>query len=191
MMGQQLGFLDRDATLHNVFFAFVPDAAMAACAVGIARDVRRCLRLTATPIPPERLHVSLLSVGGFSGACPPTVIDAALRAAGTVSMAPFKIEFDRVASFSGGHGKRALVLTGGEGLDGAVTLRKALSKAITKVGLRLQPQSGSSPHLTMMYDDRVRDSFPIKPIRWTVSRFALVDSLIGQSRHMHLGQWSL
>lgn len=57
-MGQQLSFLDRDATLHHVFFAFLPDAAMAACAVGIACDVRRRLGLTATPIPPERLHVS-------------------------------------------------------------------------------------------------------------------------------------
>ncbi len=26
-MGQQLSFLDRDATLHNVFFAALPDAA--------------------------------------------------------------------------------------------------------------------------------------------------------------------
>ncbi|MGQ0672675.1 MAG: 2'-5' RNA ligase family protein [Hyphomicrobium sp.] len=183
--------MDRDATLHNVFFAFVPDAAMAACAVGLARDARRYLGLTATPIPPERLHVTLLSVGVFSGACPPSAIDAAMRAADTVSMAPFKIEFDRIASFSGGHGKRALVLTGGDGLDGLVTLRKALSKAMTKVGSRLQPQSGSSPHLTMMYDDRVCDSFPIEPLSWTVSGFALVDSLVGQSRHMHLGQWSL
>ncbi|MEQ1578070.1 MAG: 2'-5' RNA ligase family protein [Hyphomicrobium sp.] len=133
----------------------------------------------------------LLSVCDFFGRCPPAVIDNAMRAASTVSMAPFKVEFDRVASFSGGHGKRALVLTGGDGLDGLVTLRKALRQAMTKAGSRLQPQSGSSPHLTMMYDDRACDSFPIEPISWTVSRFVLVDSLVGQSRCMHLGQWSL
>lgn len=190
LMGQQLSFLGRDATLHNVFFAVLPDATIAARTVGIACDVCRRLVLTATPIPPERLHVSLLSVGGFSGSCPPAVIDAAMRAAGTVSIAPFKVEFDRVASFSGGHGKRALVLTGGDGLDGLVTLRKAVSHAMTKAGLRLRPQSGSSPHLTMMYEDRTCD-FPIEPIGWTVSRFVLIDSLVGQSRHMHLGHWSL
>jgi len=41
----------------------------------------------ATPIPPERLHVSLPSVGGFSGPCPPATIDAATRAADTASLA--------------------------------------------------------------------------------------------------------
>lgn len=98
---QQLELLSRDATQHNVFLAALPDATMSVSAGGVALDVRRRLRLTATPIPPERLHVSLLSVGGFSGSCPPAVINAAIRAAGAVSMAPFRAEFDRVASFSG------------------------------------------------------------------------------------------
>lgn len=190
-MDQQLELLSRDATLHNVFFAAVPDATMSAGAGEIARDVCRRLRLTATPIPPERLHVSLLAVGGFSGSCPPAVIDAAMRAASTVSMAPFRVEFDRVTSFSGGHGKRALVLTGeGDGIAGLVALGRALNQAMMKAGLRLPQQSGSSPHLTMMYESRTCD-FAIEPIGWTVSRFVLVDSLIGQSRHVHLGQWSL
>ena len=33
LMGQQLSFLGRDATLHNVFFAALPDAAMAVRAI--------------------------------------------------------------------------------------------------------------------------------------------------------------
>jgi 2'-5' RNA ligase len=190
-MDQQLELLARDATLHNVFFAAVPDVTMSAGAGEIARDVCRRLRLTAPPIPRERLHVSLLSVGGFSGSCPPAVIDAAMRAGGTVSMEPFRVEFDRVASFSGGLGKRALVLTGeGHGIAGLVTLGRALSHTLMKAGLKLPRQSGSSPHLTMMYENRTCD-FPIGPIGWTVSRFVLVDSLVGQSRHVHLGQWSL
>ena len=53
-----------------------------------------------------------------------------MRAAGAVSMAPFQVEFDRVASFSGGRGRRALVLTGeGEGIAGLVMLGRALSQA--------------------------------------------------------------
>ncbi len=191
-MDQQLEFLSRDATLHNVFLAALPDATMSVGAGGIARDVRRRLRLTATPIPPERLHVSLLSVGGFSGSCPPAVIDAAMRAAGTVSMAPFRAQFDRVASFSGSHGQRALVLTGdGDGIAGFIRLQEALKHALMKAGLRLPRQSGFSPHLTLMYDENRTCDFPIEPIGWTVSRFVLVDSLVGQSRHVHLGQWFL
>ena len=190
-MGQQLELLSRDATLHNVFLAALPDTTMAAHAAGIARDLHRRLGLAATPIPRDRLHVSLLSVGGFSGSCPPAVIDAAMRAAGTVSMAPFKVEFDRVASFSASHGQRALVLTGdGEGVAGFMRLQEALKHALMKAGLRLPRQSGSSPHMTMMYENRTYD-FPIEPIGWTVNRFVLVDSLVGQSRHVHLRQWFL
>lgn len=191
-MDQQLELLSRDAAQHNVFFAALPDATMSAGAGEIARDVRRRLRLTATPIPPERLHVSLLSIGGFSGSCPPAVIDAAMRAAGTVSMAPFRVEFDRFASFSGGHRQRALVLTGnGDGVAGFMRLQEALKHALTKAGSRPPRQSCPSPHLTMMYDESRTCDFAIEPIGWTVSRFVLVDSLVGQSRHVHLGQWFL
>jgi len=189
-MSEQLCFWDNDPTLHNVFFAALPDTTMVASSGRIAGNVIRRLGVTATPIPPERLHISLLFVGGFSGACPSAVIDAAMMAAGTVSTAPFRVEFDRVASFSGGHGKRALVLTGGDGVAGLVTLRTALSQAMMKVGLRPRQRSGISPHLTMMYADR-KCEFPIEPTGWTVTRFVLVDSLFGQSRHVHLGQWSL
>lgn len=190
-MNQQLRFWDPDPTLHNVFFAALPDAAMAGGAKRISSEVRRRLGLTAMPIPAERLHVSLVPVGGFSGSRPSAVIDAARMAANAVSMAPFRVEFDRVTSFSGGHGKRALVLTGsGDGVAGLVTLQKALSQAMTKAGLSVRPRPSFSPHLTMMYAARDCD-FVIEPIGWTVSRFVLIDSLVGQSRHVHLGQWPL
>ena len=107
-------------------------------------------------------------------------------------MTPFKVEFDRVVSFSGNHGQRALVLTSdGDGVAGFMRLQEALKHALMKAGLRLPQQSSSSPHLTMMYDENRTCDFAIEPIGWTVSRFTLVDSLIGQSRHVHLGQWFL
>ena len=190
-MDDQFELLDRDQTLHNVFFAALPDATMNAGAGETARDMRRRFGLTATPIPQERRHVSLLSLGGFSGSCPPAVIDAAVRAGAAVSMAPFLAEFDRVASFSASHGQRALVLTGdGGGIAGFMRLQEVLKHALIEAGLRLPRQSGSTPHLTVMYESRTCD-FAIEPISWTVSRFALVDSLVGQSRHVRLGQWLL
>ena len=141
------------------------------------------------PIPSERLHVSLLSVGGFSGSCPPAIIDAAMTAAGTISVAPFRVEFDRIASFSGGRGKRAIVLTGeGEGIDGLEMLGCRLSQAMAVAGVRLPQQPASTPHLTMMYENQ-DCGHAIEPIGWTVNRFVLVDSLFGHSRHVHLGEW--
>ena len=192
LMDEQFELLGRDATRHNVFFAALPDAAMSASAGGTVRDARRRLGLSATPVPPERFHASLLSVGGFSGSCPPAVIAAATRAAGIVSMAPFKVAFDRVASFSGSHGQRALVLTGdGDGVAGFLRLKEALRHALMKAGLRLPRQPNSSPHMTTAYIENRTFDFCIEPIGWTVSRFVLIDSLIGQSRHEHLGQWLL
>jgi 2'-5' RNA ligase len=191
-MGRRFDFFCVDETQHNVFFAALPDAAMSARAGEIAHDLCQRLGFSATPIPPERFHVSLISVGGFSGSCPPTVIDAATRAAGTVSTAPFRVEFDRIASFSGSHGQRALVLTGdGDGVAGLMRLQGVLKHALMKAGLRLPRQPNSSPHLTMMYVENRTCDFAIEPIGWTVSRFVLVDSLVGQSRHANLGQWHL
>ncbi|MEQ1713197.1 MAG: hypothetical protein ABL908_17590, partial [Hyphomicrobium sp.] len=98
----------------------------------------------------------------------------------------------RVASFSGSHGQRALVLTGdGDGVAGFMRLQEVLNHTLMKAGLRLPRQTGSSPHLTVMYDENRTVDFAIQPIVWTVSRFVLVDSLVGQSRHVHLGQWFL
>lgn len=191
-MGLQCEFFERDETQHNVFFAVVPDAVMSAGAGEVARNARRRLGLSGAPIAAERLHVSLLPVGGFSGSCPPAVIDAAMRAAGIVAMAPFRGEFDRVASFSARHGQRSLVLTGdGDGVAGFTRLQEALMHALMKAGLRLPRQPNSSPHLTMMYvEDRLFD-IAIEAIGWTVDHFVLVDSLFGQSRHVRLGQWDL
>ncbi len=189
-MDRQIELLGRDPILHNLFFAVLPDTVTSMSAEEVAHNVRRRVGSMATTIPPERLHVSLLSLGGFAGSCPPAVIDSASRAADTVSMPPFRLEFDRVASFSGGRGKRALVLTGGDGLAGIVALRETLSQAMMKAGLRFPRQSGFSPHMTMMYESRTCD-FAVEPIAWTVNRFVLVDSLVGQSRHLHLRQWSL
>jgi 2'-5' RNA ligase len=147
LMDKQLELLGRDATRHNVFFAALPDAVMSANAEGTVRDARRCLGLSATPIPPERLHVSLISVGDFSGSCPHAVIDEATRAAGIVSMAPFKVEFDRVASFPGSHGQRALVLIGDvDGVADFMRLQGVLKHALMKASLRLPRQK--APCLT-------------------------------------------
>ncbi|MFN0219242.1 MAG: 2'-5' RNA ligase family protein [Hyphomicrobium sp.] len=188
-MNAQLRLWDDDPVLHNVFFG----TRAAAAVVPITRagqDLVRSQRLVAKLLPPERLHVSLCAVGGFSGACPPAVINAAKAVADTVSMDPFTVSFDRVASFAGGNGRRALVLTGGEGVAGLVQFQKTLGLTLNKAGLGLRQKDRFTPHVTMMYADHMCD-FPIEPISWTVDEFVLVDSLWGQSRHVQLGRWPL
>lgn len=189
-MSAQFELLDRVPIQHNVFFASQPAAAASVRIVRLAQDVvgHRCLG--ARLLPPERLHVSVLAIGGFVDPLPSALIDEVKAIAGTVPMAPFDVVFDRVASFNGGHGKSALVLTGHEGVAGLVVLQEALILALSKAGVRVRPTKPFKPHVTMAYADRTSE-FSIEPISWTVNEFVLVDSLVGLSRHILLGRWAL
>lgn len=185
-MSLQLRFFEGPGTRHNVFFAVQPAAAVGLHIAGRAREYVGRLRSGVRFLRPEQLHMSLLPVGAFDGALPSHIVDEAKAMAGTVSMAPFEVVFDRVASFGGG----ALVLTGGAGIAGIVRLREALILALSKGGVSARPSKSFTPHLTMAYADR-RCEFSIEPMCWPVSEFVLVDSLVGQSRHIVLGRWPL
>jgi len=45
--------------------------------------------------------------------------------------------------------------------------------------------------VTLLYDDVLVQERAVEPIRWTVSEFVLVHSLLGQTRHIPLARWSL
>jgi 2'-5' RNA ligase len=45
-----------------------------------------------------------------------------------------------------------------------------------------------TPHVTLLYDARDVDEYPIEPIGWTVKEFVLIRSLNG---HEHLVRWPL
>lgn len=51
-------------------------------------------------------------------------------------------------------------------------------------------RNGFAPHVTMAYGERVPE-FPVDPITWTVDEFVLIDSWVGQSKHVALGRWPL
>jgi 2'-5' RNA ligase len=126
-------------------------------------------------------------LGVYRRTYPLAVITEAKAIASTVSLAPFLVEFDHVKAFAGGSGKRALALTGGKGVTGLIGLQQALSSAMAKEGVRIRSRR-YTPHLTMMYADRVCE-LSIEPIFWTVDEFVLLDSLYGRSKHMLLDRW--
>ena len=47
------------------------------------------------------------------------------------------------------------------------------------------------PHITLLYDGRGIGEHVVEPVRWTVKELVLVHSLLGQSRYIPLGRWSL
>lgn len=48
-----------------------------------------------------------------------------------------------------------------------------------------------NPHMTLRYDCKLVPVHEVDPIRWTVSRFVLVNSLLGEAVHVPLQAWPL
>jgi 2'-5' RNA ligase len=58
-------------------------------------------------------------------------------------------------------------------------------------GAALKPDKQFVPHITLLYDGQVIPVLDIAPIRWTVDRFVLVQSKLGQTQHIVLQTWEL
>ena len=101
---------------------------------------------------------------------------------------PFEVSFDRSASFRGGPDNRPFVLIGEKGLRRLQSFRQMLGAAMMRRGLRRLANTNFTPHVTLLYDPRGVDEYPIEPIGWTVREFVLVRSSNG---HEHLVRWPL
>lgn len=174
----------------RLFLGVFLDLDAAERAANLSRSLRKELNLKGRPLPLGHLHITLHHIDDYAG-LPPRVVAAICDAAATVGMDPFEVEFDRVTSFSGRPGNRPLVLRGGDGLAELMKFQRGLGAAITRarVGRPVAPQF--TPHVTLLYDDIQVEERAVEPIRWTVSEFILVHSLLGQTRHVPLARWSL
>ena len=98
------------------------------------------------------------------------------------------MSFDRTASFRGGPGNRPFVLVGKAGLHRLQSFRQRLAAALTRGGLRRLAMTNFTPHVTLLYDARSAEEYPVEPVVWTVAEFVLVHSLKG---HRHISRWGL
>ena len=101
---------------------------------------------------------------------------------------PFKVSFDRTASFRGRLGNHPFVLIGEQGLRGLQSFRQMFCAALMRRGMRRLANTNFTPHVTLLYDVRDVDEYPIEPIGWTVKEFVLIRSLNGDE---HLVRWPL
>ena len=168
----------------RLFLAAIPDAASAARIHQLAGVLKRAHRFSGKLIEPARLHVSLFFLGGL----PEQDIRAARATAADVRIAPFEVSFDRTASFRGKRGSRPFVLVGDMGLQRLVSFRRMLGEAMLRRGLRRVANTNFTPHVTLLYDARSVEEYPIEPISWTVNEFVLIRSLKG---HEYLARWPL
>ena len=168
----------------RLFLAAVPDAGTAERIHQLAGALKRAHHLDGKLIAPGRLHISLFALSGL----PEGQLCAAWEAAMDVRTEPFEVSFDRTASFRGRSDNRPFVLIGEKGLRRLQSFRQMLGAAMTRRGLRRLANTNFTPHVTLLYDARSVDEYPIEPIGWTVTEFVLVRSLNG---HEHLVRWPL
>ena len=168
----------------RLFLAIIPDVGTAARIHRLAGVLKRAHKFSGKLIVPERLHVSLFFLGGLSE----PGFEAACAAAAEVRTEPFEVLFDRTASFRGKRGSRPFVLVGDKGLQRLESFRRTLGGAMTRCGLRRAANTNFTPHVTLLYDARSAEEYPIEPISWIATEFVLIRSFGG---HECLARWPL
>ena len=171
--------------LDGLFFSIFPDQAAAVRIANTAEHFRRAYGLNGAALLTDRFHVTVQGLGNYDG-LPRSVVAKAIEVGAAVMSRPFEVAFDRVTSFAGSD---ALVLRGGDGVDGIVMFHHALGVEMRKSGLSACSQF--TPHITLLYDGRRVEEQFIEPIRWTVRDFVLVHSLRGRTMHIPLERWHL
>ena len=131
----------------------------------------------------DQLRADHLSCAGHPHLKTPA-IDALAERASALSMPAFRVEFDRVMSFSNG----AFVLSGDESTIGLEVLQQRLSDALDPSP---RPARRFVPHVTLLRDQRRIAEQPVERIGWTAREVVLVHSLQGQTTHRHLARLPL
>ena len=178
----------------RLFFALFPSDDAIPQIVKTSQQLRDEHGLTGKLLSNDRLHVTLHHVGDYAGGLPNGLVEAAQDVAATIAMPAFDVTFDRAMSFAGSPRNKPFVLRGNEGLDGGLAdlmaFHKAFYLAMCRAGLQ-GPRANAkfAPHVTLMYDEQAVPEQFVEPISWSACNFVLVHSLIGQTKHIHLGRW--
>lgn len=186
----QLGLpgFDPPTPTDRLMFLLYPDAATAERIAAEARRLRAALGLRGPILETDRFHVTLHHLGDYVG-LPAERVRQGEAAGAAMNVAPFEVSFDRALSFANRPGNNPFTLQAGEGLEALVAFQQTLGLEMAKVGLK--PDKAFVPHVTLLYDGQIVPAQAIAPIRWTVDRFVLVQSKLGQTRHIVLKTWGL
>ena len=190
------GAIEPTKPTDRLFFALFPSKEAAMQIASVSQQLRDEHGLTGKSLSNDRLHVTLHHVGDYAGGLPNGVVEAAQEAASKIGLPAFDVTFDRAMSFLGRPKNKPFVLRGNEQADGGLSalmaFQKTLYLAMCRAGLQ-GPRANVkfAPHVTLMYDDQTVNEQAIEPINWSAHYFVLVHSLIGQTKHIHLGRWPI
>ena len=180
------------ARTDHLFLAFFPDDSVTRQIAQLAKELRARLGLGDNQLAADRFHVSLYSLGTYSGV-PEIVVRAASQAAAAAaaSNAPFKVKFDRAGSFAGGRDHRPFVLRTSGGNAALVKFHGRLGAELGKRGFPYNQNSRFTPHTTLLYSKQNAAEESVNAVSWTVSEFVLVHSLLGKTQYIPLARWTL
>jgi len=171
---------------RNLFFAIRPDVGATGRSACLMERLHHDGSLPGRSVEPDRLHITLLHLGNFGDQIPPSLVPTASMAAATVRRQPFGVAFDRVGGTIG-----PFLLRASDGARALRMFRQTLSEALIKAGLRRHVTSAFNPHMTLSYDFSNVPEQAIEPIDWAVREFVLIESLLGEHKHIERGCWSL
>jgi len=173
----------------RLFFALFPDLTTTARVYSLQQDLRVRHGLWGRPIAMDRLHVTLCHLGDYHS-LPQAVVAKAREAASSLSGSPFEVTFDRALTFAGRARNRPFVLRSKTGGAAVEAFQRKLGAEMIMCGLArfVRPYT---PHMTLLYDSAEVTEHAIEPVTWTATGFRLVHSLLGQTRHVTLGEWRL
>ena len=174
----------------RLFFAIFPDTAAARSVAGVAERLRRERDLKGAPLGISRYHISLYGLGDYAG-LPNDVVARAREAASSMADSSFDVAFERVGSFVRRRRKLPLVLRGRSCPAPLIDFHHALGEALARNGLGKYVSRRFKPHVTLLYDRHHIAEQAVEPVQWKVREFVLVHSLLGRTRHIHLGRWPL
>lgn len=134
----------------------------------------------------ERLHITTLALLWY-GTIPYGLADKAADVAAGLCACPFAVKFERLVAAA-----KSSLLIPGEPLEALRLFRERLESALINAGLDARPGRRFSPHITVAYRPTARFDVELpEAIIWPVRDFVLIDSFVGETRHVEVGRWPL
>ncbi|MES2688329.1 MAG: 2'-5' RNA ligase family protein [Pseudomonadota bacterium] len=180
--------------MDNVFFALTPEGQAGTQAIRIQSSFLPQLGAKPYLVPESCLHVSLLDIGikknlvlrSFE-----STIAMAKEAAGKLGAASFEVGFEKVLSFNAKPNQsKAFVLQMEEGREQVLALCKKLKLCLAMAGVH-SDDNAATPHMTLARSVQTIPLTQVSPVCWTAIRLVLVQSVVGEKRHIPLQSWTL
>ncbi|MDM9619410.1 2'-5' RNA ligase family protein [Rhizobium sp. S96] len=175
---------------ENLFFAILPDAEAREACLEIQQNLREEHGPCLSPLPSERLHVSLYGVHS-AARISDDVIFAACRAASAIEACSFDLSFDHITTFPLSS-RNAIVLSGNGGRELLRQLHVRIGIEMHAIGCGAGVNIDFQPHATLFYADQIIPRTRLAtPVVVPVREFVLLHKRVGEAGYDHVARWPL